>query len=231
MDSKEFDEFLEMTFDHIRDMLASKGAEYVPGTAKISRFHNFQIGAGLNQQTIEQVLWGFVTKHIVSLSDMVKKPASESKLEAWDEKIGDVINYMILLKAMVTYDARVAKEIKGFLGEDEAREKQGFDLSGLSFTTDIPERRERDDEPPAAGGNIMDVSMHTDPVNTQTSVNPVVSKAAEEKSTTIDKRPAKSGADNGTVHIQLDGGLTPQQLAANQEHTEWIRKHTPPQYS
>lgn len=222
MNSKEFDEFLEMTFDHIRDMLASKGAEYVPGTAEISRFHNFQIGAGLNQQTIEQVLWGFVTKHIVSLSDMVKKPPSESKIEAWDEKIGDVINYMILLKAMVTYDARIRKAVEGFMGEEEVREKKGFDLGGLSFTTDIPERREREDDPPAAGGEIMDVAMHTDPVNPNTSV--------EEKSTTIDKRPAKSGADNGTVHIQTGAGMTPHEIA-RQDHADWMRKHTPPQHN
>lgn len=108
MDAKTFDEFLDLTLERIREVLASKGAEYVPGEAEVSRFHNFEKAAALNEESIEQALWGFVSKHIVSLSDMVQVDSTEHALAAWDEKIGDVLNYMILLRAMVHHNHNAA---------------------------------------------------------------------------------------------------------------------------
>lgn len=101
MDSQTFDAFLDDTLAKVRELLASKGAEYVPGTEEVSRFHNFEKSAALNEESLEEALWGFVTKHIVSLSDMVRVDSTDHSLAAWDEKIGDVINYMILLKGIV----------------------------------------------------------------------------------------------------------------------------------
>lgn len=107
MDAQTFDAFLDDTLAKIRTVLASKGSEYVPED-QTSRFHNFDISAGLNGSSPEQALWGFVTKHIVSLSDMVKVDSTEHALASWNEKIGDVINYMILLKGMVHHHSYIA---------------------------------------------------------------------------------------------------------------------------
>jgi hypothetical protein len=100
MNAEEFDIFLEETFERIRLVLASKGNEYVANDAK-SRFHNFDISAAFKSESSEQALWGFVTKQLVSLSDMVKCDSTSYPIDLWDEKLGDVINYMILLRGIV----------------------------------------------------------------------------------------------------------------------------------
>lgn len=101
MNDKEFQNVVDTTLDQIRSTLAAKGAEYVPDNA-VSRFHNFELAAALNEQLSTEALWGFLTKHIVSLSDMVKIEPCESTLGKWDEKINDAIVYLLLLKGIVT---------------------------------------------------------------------------------------------------------------------------------
>lgn len=118
MDAKAFNVFLEAQLEDIRRKLAVKGAEYVPGTEEVSRFHNFEIGAALNSESIEKTLWGFVTKHIVSLSDMVKVNSTDYDISVWDEKIGDVIIYMLLLHGMVTHTHTITEDVKSALCED-----------------------------------------------------------------------------------------------------------------
>lgn len=101
MNDKEFQNVVDTTLDQIRSTLAAKGAEYVPDNA-VSRFHNFELAAALNEQLSTEALWGFLTKHIVSLSDMVKIEPCESTMSKWDEKINDAIVYLLLLKGVVT---------------------------------------------------------------------------------------------------------------------------------
>ncbi len=45
------------------------------------------------------VLWSYMTKHIVSLKDIVTDGGAKPQVVS--EKIGDVINYLILLEAML----------------------------------------------------------------------------------------------------------------------------------
>ncbi len=58
------------------------------------------MAAGFQGITPEKALWGMATKHLVSISDMVSQGRDYSE-DVWDEKIGDAINYLILLRAMV----------------------------------------------------------------------------------------------------------------------------------
>ena len=105
MQAAEFNAFIEEKLNDFRDILVKKGAEYVPeGAVEVSRFHNFEVSSALNGTTKEQALWGFVTKHIVSVADMVKDEPLDHSLAKWDEKIGDISVYMLLLHAMV-YEA------------------------------------------------------------------------------------------------------------------------------
>ena len=53
----------------------------------------------MNNETVAEALWGMNSKHIVSVIDMVegKLPINERNI---NEKIGDSINYLILLEAI-----------------------------------------------------------------------------------------------------------------------------------
>lgn len=117
MNAEEFDTFLEETFERIRLVLASKGNEYVANDAK-SRFHNFDISAAFKSESSEQALWGFVTKQLVSLSDMVKCDSTSYPIDLWDEKLGDVINYMILLRGIVHHKHDRKVDLGFAVGED-----------------------------------------------------------------------------------------------------------------
>lgn len=100
MNAQEFNDLLDDTLDRIREGLRSKGEEYVPAD-ELSRFHNFETAAAFNRSSSEEELWGFVTKHLVSLADMVKGEATAHSLAVWDEKIGDSLNYFTLLRGIV----------------------------------------------------------------------------------------------------------------------------------
>ena len=68
---------------------------------------------------MEQSLWGMLTKHIVSIRDMVQSGESYSH-DIWDEKLGDAINYLAILKA-ITVD------------KDEKEERDARDASNESL--------------------------------------------------------------------------------------------------
>ena len=62
--------------------------------------HNFRVAAGLQGCTVPQALVGMMTKHTVSVYDMINSGQSYAPA-AWDEKIGDLINYLLLLRVAV----------------------------------------------------------------------------------------------------------------------------------
>ena len=82
----------------IERTLVSKGEEYAPGSD--NPFHNFDECAKINDITAEQALWGFMMKHFISIKDMVSSASAYSP-EVIDEKIGDMINYLILLEGIM----------------------------------------------------------------------------------------------------------------------------------
>lgn len=96
-----------------RDVLASKNAEYASDADKL---HNFKRAGAMLNCTPEKALIGMWTKHIISLLDIVDEldkkcgtnqncfPAfdGDAYMEKIDEKIGDAINYLILLEALIT---------------------------------------------------------------------------------------------------------------------------------
>ena len=100
MQSKDFDVVVERRLELINKILLTKRAEYAPEGG--DRLHNFNRAAEMLRCTKEKALVGMWTKHIISLLDIVdnveKKPPS---LELIEEKIGDSINYLILLEAML----------------------------------------------------------------------------------------------------------------------------------
>ena len=73
------------------------GDEY---TGIDDRLLNFKLAATLQRCTPEQALLGFVAKHIVSVYDTINRGYKRDETY-WKEKLGDIINYCILLSALI----------------------------------------------------------------------------------------------------------------------------------
>lgn len=100
MDNKQFDIVLDNTLTLCRDVMGSKSAEYARGGDKLS---NFKKAGRKNNVSPEKALLGMKVKHTVSIEDIIDDLDSGKlpSVELLSEKIGDEINYLILLKALV----------------------------------------------------------------------------------------------------------------------------------
>ena len=99
MTSDRFNEILEETLQKCIDTLGTKSNEY----ATEDKLHNFKVAAVIQNCTPITALAGMMAKHTVSVYDLIQKQehgVGVSK-EMWEEKIGDSINYLILLSALV----------------------------------------------------------------------------------------------------------------------------------
>ena len=114
MNTSEFEEIFESRVNLCRTVLIQKAKEYAN---QDDRLHNFNLAAQLNRRTPAQALWGMLTKHIISLSDMIQSGDDYSQ-EMWDEKIGDTLNYLFLLDAVTKDGSEPVEEndAPGFLG-------------------------------------------------------------------------------------------------------------------
>lgn len=97
MDAKIFEQVFGEQFQRCRDILIVKALEY----ATDDRLHNFKKTAKLTGETPEQALAGFMAKHTVSIYDMIASGEDFSD-DKWNEKITDHMNYLILLRALIT---------------------------------------------------------------------------------------------------------------------------------
>ena len=96
MQNDQFNDLIETTLDNAKRTLTRKSEGY---STEEDRLHNFRTGAALNGITMEQVCWGMATKHIISIRDMVMSGETYDA-DIWDEKLGDAINYLAILKAI-----------------------------------------------------------------------------------------------------------------------------------
>jgi hypothetical protein len=100
MTEQEFDALVEKRLDLTREVLIIKAKEYRRNSDPL---HNFNMASKLNNTTREKALWGFATKHLVSFLDMLDDIEKNKlpKKEYVEEKIGDLINYLILCEASI----------------------------------------------------------------------------------------------------------------------------------
>lgn len=98
MKTPQFNAIVEKRVRLIRDVLAKKGAEYARG----DRLSNFKRAAGFLERTPPRVCLDFMMKHWVSVVDLVEdfEKGEMPTPERINEKIGDSINYLILLEAI-----------------------------------------------------------------------------------------------------------------------------------
>lgn len=100
-----FSQIVESRIEKIRRILGAKGAEYA---AEGDRFHNFHVAARVDDETPRKALWGMAKKHLVSVIDLVNEHLDDDYA---DEKIGDMVNYLILLEGLIA-EERVRREVE-----------------------------------------------------------------------------------------------------------------------
>jgi hypothetical protein len=102
MKTEQFNEIVSNRIESIQDVLMAKAKEYSSDT---DRLHNFKVAAALasRPETPEQALWGMMRKHLVSVIDIIDQTAigNAPSDHMRNEKIGDSINYLILLEALL----------------------------------------------------------------------------------------------------------------------------------
>jgi len=95
MSPEQFNIILNRRIDLIKKVLSAKEKEYA---CHNDRLHNFnRAGMALNISR-EQALMGMMIKHFISILDMIEYN-KKLTVELVEEKIGDTINYLILLEA------------------------------------------------------------------------------------------------------------------------------------
>lgn len=91
-----FEQILQSRIEKTQAILGNKAEEYAMGG---DRLYNFNAAARIDGVTPEKALWGMAKKHLVSVMDLVEGRLKPTKHNI-DEKIGDMINYLILLEAL-----------------------------------------------------------------------------------------------------------------------------------
>lgn len=106
------DEIVETRLSLIRDVLAKKNTEYASDD---DVFKAFVLSTSFSlHKTPQATAWEFMVKHLQSIQQMVSdyervgKLPNEAQLE---EKIGDAINYLILLEGMFK-EALIPKKLE-----------------------------------------------------------------------------------------------------------------------
>lgn len=95
--------FNEVTAERVRmciDVMCKKSDEYATDNDKL---HNFKVAASLQGCSDIKALGGMMCKHTVSIYDLINdfEAGKDISIDLWNEKIGDSINYLLLLNAMV----------------------------------------------------------------------------------------------------------------------------------
>lgn len=97
MTVEERDKTIRITIDKCMRVLKEKAEGY---STDEDVLHNFRVAAGLQGCSVTQALAGMMTKHTVSVYDMINGGQAYAS-DKWDEKIGDLINYLLLLRVAV----------------------------------------------------------------------------------------------------------------------------------
>jgi hypothetical protein len=110
MNDNVMDEFIDSRLESIKQVLSIKAKEYARNG---DRLHNFNVGAQLENVPRERILHNFWLKHYISYLDILND-IDDNKLptESYvDEKLGDMINYLILQEASIK--EKIRNQING----------------------------------------------------------------------------------------------------------------------
>jgi hypothetical protein len=103
MNHKDFSKLLRERQSKERDVMVTKAGEYANDDERFSNFHN---GAPFmaSGNTPEACLWNYLSKHLVAVRDAINQIelGVVKPMEFWDEKLGDMRNYSVLLEGLIT---------------------------------------------------------------------------------------------------------------------------------
>lgn len=115
MTREEFNKLLDELDDNSVETLKKKNEKYSLGGDPI---HNFTSGADIMGDTPAKTCWGYMTKHLVALRDMVDRDDFSDR-EDFLEKCQDTINYIrflwVLGNEKLTNDFEVDNEVEKFM--------------------------------------------------------------------------------------------------------------------
>lgn len=98
MTNKEFYDLMSLTFEQAKAIAKSKGEDYTKGSA--DALANFKEGGESLAIPPEKVCWIFMNKHYQAITNYVKT-GGKSESEPISERIKDLINYLVLLQAII----------------------------------------------------------------------------------------------------------------------------------
>lgn len=109
MDTKIFEMIIDERLEKCKSVLVNKAKEY----ATEDRLHNFKVAAELQNCSPVTALAGMMCKHTVSVYDLIRDNETGLNIspEMWDEKIGDSINYLLLLTALLKEQQTMESEV------------------------------------------------------------------------------------------------------------------------
>lgn len=93
MSTEEFQKLLDQLDGNSLQTLKEKNAKY---SSNEDRLHNFRSGGDIFGGTPAQACWGYLTKHLVALRDMVERNDFSDNAD-FLEKCQDSINYIRFL--------------------------------------------------------------------------------------------------------------------------------------
>jgi hypothetical protein len=103
MKTKDFDIVVNHRLEQCKKVLIEKAKEYAKGDD--DRMHNFNRAAQITGESREKALFGFFLKHLVSVMDIIDDINNDPKYipnrALVEEKIGDAVNYLLLLEASI----------------------------------------------------------------------------------------------------------------------------------
>ena len=100
MTQEKFNVFAKNFVKKTTSVLYAKGKSYALN--RDDRLEHFKRAAEYLSTTPKEACLAQLTKHLISIRDMVcVNDGIVFSPEQWDEKIGDAINYLVLLRALV----------------------------------------------------------------------------------------------------------------------------------
>ena len=108
MRNNEFNKIVNNRIDLIQSVLVNKAAEYASDGDRLA---NFKDGATITGLTPELTLWAYMAKHLASVKKIIDEIGDDKlpSIELLEEKVGDSINYFILLEAVIKERIELSK--------------------------------------------------------------------------------------------------------------------------
>lgn len=97
MNNEKFNSVVKYMMNRCGNVLIRKGKEYAGDNE--DRLVDFKSAAGLTGETPVKVALSYMCKHVVSVYSLARRGVKDAAL--WDEKLGDLINYCILIRALI----------------------------------------------------------------------------------------------------------------------------------